>query len=181
MAEAIRRTAPARRSLKAYRMQNLFRVRLTMSLLCATLIVPLSAVQVFAQSGSAGGKIGNEEKSLSGARRAEPEQPARARKPERAARQSPQRGSGGASFDGVWIFTASGCSTSGTMSGAISGGRLSLEGVRTGQVTPSGSLYSAGSSNGLTTTASGRLSGVTGSGTFRRSDGCGGRWTALKQ
>jgi hypothetical protein len=162
-------------------MQNLFRARFAISLLSASLIVTLSAVEAFAQSGSAGGSIGNDEKSLSGARRVEPEQPARRSKPERAARQSPQRGSGGANFDGAWIFTASGCSTKGTMSGAISGGRLSLEGVRTGQVTPSGSLYSAGSANGLTTTASGRLSGVTGSGTFRRSDGCGGRWTALKQ
>jgi hypothetical protein len=34
---------------------------------------------------------------------------------------------------------------------------------------------------GITYTGAGRLSGRNGSGTFRRSDGCSGTWTASKQ
>jgi hypothetical protein len=35
--------------------------------------------------------------------------------------------------------------------------------------------------NGITITHVGRLSGRSGSGSFRQSDGCAGRWTASKQ
>src|ERR1700712_1257545 len=71
----------------------------------------------FAQSGSAGGSIGNDEKSLSGSRQsprtAEP--PARRSKPEReeprrASRKSSGGGGGGGgnNFDGAWIVNAVG-------------------------------------------------------------------------
>jgi hypothetical protein len=38
-----------------------------------------------------------------------------------------------------------------------------------------------GAGNGTTFTGAGRLSGRSGSGTWRRSDGCGGTWTSTKQ
>jgi hypothetical protein len=73
-----------------------------------------------AQSGSAGGSIGNDEKSLSGSREApravESPKPARRAKPEsdeprRASRRSGGEGSGaggGGNFDGTWVAVATG-------------------------------------------------------------------------
>lgn len=50
-----------------------------------------------------------------------------------------------------------------------------------GQVDPDGALHSVGAGNRMTLTAVGQLSGNTGSGTFNRSDGCIGRWIAIKR
>jgi hypothetical protein len=140
-----------------------------------------------AQSGSAGGSIGNDEKSLSGPREAprtvEPSKPARDRKPEaprRAARKGSSDGGGG-NFDGAWVVNAVGatCGAS-TERLVITGGRIAGE-LSTGQVSPNGSTTSAGSVSGLSWNSSGHFSGRSGSGSFVRSDGCAGRWTASKQ
>src|SRR4051812_30708203 len=72
------------------------------------LLIPLvcgSGVAI-AQSGSAGGSIGNDEKSLSGSRSGESSKPARRSQdepdePRRAGRKS--GGGGGNNFDGAWI------------------------------------------------------------------------------
>jgi hypothetical protein len=143
-----------------------------------------------AQSGSAGGSIGNDEKSLSGTRQApravEPSKPARRAKPEsdeprRASRRSGGESGGGGNFDGSWVAVAVGtpCGRS-TERFVISGGRITGQWT-SGQVSPNGSTTGHGSIAGLSWTSSGRYSGRTGSGSYVRSDGCTGRWTASKQ
>lgn len=140
-----------------------------------------------AQSGSAGGSIGNDEKSLSGSREkpraAEPSKPARRAKseadePRRASRAS---GGGSGSFDGTWVAVATGtpCGSSRERF-VISGGSLSGE-LSSGSVSANGATRTGGSVQGLSWTSTGRFSGRTGSGSFVRSDGCTGRWTASKQ
>src|SRR6185436_15079203 len=140
-----------------------------------------------AQSGSAGGSIGNDEKSLSGSREkpraVESSKPARRAKPEsdEPRRASQKSGGGGGNFDGSWVAVAVGtpCGRS-TERFVISGGRITGEWT-SGQVSPNGSTTGHGSVPGLSWTSSGRYSGRTGSGSFVRSDGCTGRWTASKQ
>src|ERR1035438_9711661 len=83
-----------------------------LALLCIALAI--SPGTAFAQSGSAGGSIGNDEKSLSGTRSAEPERPARRSKPEaeEPRRSAPRRsgggGGGGGNFDGAWVANSVG-------------------------------------------------------------------------
>jgi hypothetical protein len=50
-----------------------------------------------------------------------------------------------------------------------------------GHVSSNGSVSGTGAVGGLSWTMSGRFSGRSGSGTFRRSDGCVGSWTGAKQ
>ncbi|WP_246556542.1 hypothetical protein [Bradyrhizobium liaoningense] len=50
-----------------------------------------------------------------------------------------------------------------------------------GTVSPTGSVSTRGQGQGVSFTGAGRLSGRSGSGTWRRSDGCGGTWTSAKQ
>ena len=153
--------------------------------------VAMSSAAV-AQSGSAGGSIGNDEKSLSGSREkpraVESSKPARRAKlesdePRRASRRSGGEagGGGGGNFDGSWVAVAVGtpCGSS-TERFVISGGRISGE-LSSGSVSSNGSTRSGGSVQGLSWNSSGRFSGRTGSGSFVRSDGCTGRWTASKQ
>jgi len=162
--------------------------------LASLLISAAVASAALAQSGSVGGSIGNDEKSLSGSREApravEPSKPARRSKPEadeprRASRKSGGEGGGGSSgggnFDGSWVAVAVGtpCGSS-TERFTISGGRISGE-LSSGSVSPNGSTRTGGSVQGLSWDSSGRFSGRTGSGSFVRSDGCTGRWTASKQ
>lgn len=144
-----------------------------------------------AQSGSVGGSIGNDEKSLSGSREAprsvEPSKPARRSKPEaeeprRAARKSGGGGSGGGgSFDGAWAVHSNGtpCGSSSTAV-VVTSGRIIGEGL-TGTVSPNGSAQSFGTYGSITVVSTGRFSGHGGSGTFRRSDGCVGTWSVSKQ
>ena len=157
-----------------------------------SLIITLASTSAFAQSGSAGGSIGNDEKSLSGSRQdsspgrsAEPAPSTRRSKPAADDQRSSSRrgggGGGGGSFDGAWSVTSVGCG--GTVSGAtvVTSGRVIAEGV-SGTVSPNGSVHTFGhGEGGITYTGAGRLSGRSGSGTFRRSDGCSGTWTASKQ
>jgi hypothetical protein len=172
-------------------MPNAIRRQIRIVLVCA-LAVAIDPVAALAQSGSAGGSIGNDEKSVSGSRQAprsvETEKPARrskpeAEKPRRAARESGGGGSGGGggNFDGAWVAHSVGttCGAS-TERFVISSGRIAGE-LSSGQVRPNGSTTSGGSASGLSWNSSGRLSARSGSGTFVRSDGCTGRWTASKQ
>ena len=157
------------------------------TLLCITCIFAIGAGTAFAQSGSAGGSIGNDEKSLSGSRSTpravESEKPARRSKP-RAEPEEPRRASrrsgGGGNFDGAWIVNSVGCG--GTSRGAVvvTSGRIIGEGV-SGTVSGSGGVRTIGNFSGVSVTSSGHLSGRSGSGAFRRSDGCNGTWTASKQ
>ena len=173
-------------------MQNVIRPSIRAGLVSLLLLVGFGAGLALAQSGSAGGSIGNDEKSLSGSRQTpravESEKPARKNKPEaeeprRASRKSDggSGGGGGGSFDGTWVAVAVGtpCGSS-TERFVISGGSVSGE-LSSGQVSPNGSTRTGGSVSGLSWTSTGRFSGRTGSGSFVRSDGCTGRWTASKQ
>lgn len=167
-----------------HRIQRMMRIALLPLLMSA--VFPAGAAQ--AQSGSAGGSIGNDEKSLSGSREkpraAEPSRPAGRAKPESGEPRRASRASGGGSggnFDGTWVAVATGtpCGSS-TERFVISGGSLSGE-LSSGSVSPNGATRTGGSVQGLSWTSTGRFSGRTGSGSFVRSDGCAGRWTASKQ
>lgn len=177
-------------------MQKHIRRSITTSLVSLLLSVVFAPGLARAQSGSAGGSIGNEEKSLSGSRQTpratESEKPARKSKPEadeprRASRKSGGGGAagagggGGGNFDGTWVAVAVGtpCGSS-TERFVISGGSVSGE-LSSGQVSPNGATRTGGSASGLSWTSTGRFSGRTGGGSFVRSDGCTGRWTASKQ
>jgi hypothetical protein len=153
--------------------------------LASLLVAALALSPALAQSGSAGGAIGNDEKSLSGSRQdrsAEPAAPARRSKPaaEESHPSSRRSGGGGGGFDGAWMVTSIGCG--GTTSGAVvvSSGKVIGQGV-TGTVSPSGAVSTVGQGDGVTFTGSGRLGARSGSGTWRRSDGCGGTWSSAKQ
>ena len=169
-------------------MPNAVRRSIRIALVSMLIPVAFGHSVAWAQSGSAGGSIGNEEKSLSGAREAPraTEPPARRSKPEsgrtrRASRKS-GGGSGGNNFDGAWIVSAVGVTCSGTSSNAVvvTSGKIIGETAR-GTVSPDGKVYGTASGNGLTIITVGRLSGRSGGGTFKQSDGCTGRWTAAKQ
>jgi len=142
----------------------------------------------FAQSGSAGGSIGNDEKSLSGSRTTPrtTETPARRSKPEA---EEPRRdskkssgGGGGSNFDGAWIVSSVGVTCQGSSSNAVvvTSGKIIGQTTR-GTVSPSGAVYGTSTDSGITVITTGRLSGRGGGGTFRQSDGCTGTWTASKQ
>jgi hypothetical protein len=162
----------------------------------AAFLLALSASVALAQSGSAGGSIGNDEKSLSGsrqdsspARSAEPAPSERRSKPSAdESRSSSRRGGGGGgnsggggSFDGAWAVTSVGCGGSSSGATVVTSGRVIGDGV-SGTVSANGSVHTFGhGEGGITYTGAGRLSGRSGSGTFRRSDGCSGTWTASKQ
>jgi hypothetical protein len=158
--------------------------------LLSLLISAVLPATVQAQSGSAGGSIGNDEKSLSGTRakprEVESSKPVRRAKPESDEPRRPARASGGGgavggNFDGTWLAVATGspCGSSSERF-VISGGRLSGE-LSNGSVSPNGATRTGGSVQGLSWTSTGRFSGRTGAGSFVRSDGCTGRWTASKQ
>jgi hypothetical protein len=170
-------------------MQDSVQRSIRIGLLSLLLSAAFAADFARAQSGSTGGSIGNDEKSLAGSREAprsvEPSKPARRSKPDaeeprRASRSGGGGGGGAGSFDGVWATTSVGCG--GTLSGAIviTSGRIIGEGL-SGRVSPNGSASGVGSTQGISWTSSGRFSSRSGSGSYRRSDGCVGSWTASKQ
>lgn len=156
----------------------------------ALLAFAATANVALAQSGSGGGSIGNDEKSLSGSRSAEPAAQARRSRPDadEPPRSSSRRsggagGSGGGSnFDGAWVVVSVGttCSGSSMTAVVVSSGRIIGEGL-TGTVNPNGFASSVGNYNGIVVMSSGHVSGRSGAGTFKRSDGCVGRWTSSKQ
>jgi len=167
-------------------MQNALHRSIRIGLLSMLAAAAFGPVVAFAQ-GSAGGSIGNDEKSLSGSREAprsaEPARRSRSKpeaaEPRRAARTG--GGSSGGNFDGAWMVMSIGCG--GTTTGAVmvTSGRIIAQGV-SGNVSPNGSARTTGNfGNGITATSSGHFSGRSGSGTWRQSTGCGGTWTATKQ
>jgi hypothetical protein len=168
-----------------YILASIIRHLIKAVLLSATLAIVALPGLARAQSGSAGGSIGNDEKSLSGSREtpraAEPSKPARRSKTETEAPSRAPRNSGGGDIDGAWILTSVGtpCGSS-TDAVVISSGRMVGQ-YGTSQVSPNGGVSGIGSAGSLSWTMSGRFSGRSGSGTFRRSDGCAGSWTGAKQ
>jgi hypothetical protein len=90
----------------------------------------------------------------------------------------------GSNFDGTWAYTGIGTNCPGSGSGflIISGGLVSSKNGRgIGRVSPDGTYRAASvSADGVALTATGRMSGSSGSGSYRRADGCNGRWSAKK-
>jgi hypothetical protein len=171
-------------------MQNVIRCLGGTALLSVALIVGVAAPGTArAESGSAGGSIGNDEKSLSGSREAprtvEPSKPAARSKPEpeapRRASRNSSGGGGGGNLDGSWVLTSAGRTCAGSVDAVtISNGRMVGQ-YGSGSVSANGSVSGVGSAGSLSWTMSGRFSGSRGSGSFRRSDGCVGSWTGSKQ
>ena len=130
-------------------MQNVIRYLEKAALLSATLAVAALPGLAGAQSGSAGGSIGNDEKSLSGSRETpravESSKPSRrsnreAEEPRRASRKS----GGGGNLDGAWVLTSVGspCGTS-SDTVVITGSRMVGQ-YGTAQVSPNGSTSGIG-------------------------------------
>ena len=170
-------------------MSNSFRA-LTLAALSFGFFLAIGASAAQAQ-GSTGGSIGNDDKSLSGSRSAprsvEPERTERPAHRSRSEGEPQQRNSrrsgGGGNFDGTWAYVGIGTNCKGTGRGTIqiaSGRVIAPNG--SGSVAPNGAYHSSGvGDDGVRLTAVGRLSGNSGSGTYMRSDGCGGRWSATRQ
>jgi hypothetical protein len=171
-------------------MQNAMQRRIRIVFFGTSLAIAIVPALALAQSGSTGGSIGNDEKSLSGSRQAprslESERPSRRSKPDaEEPRRSESRrsgGEGGGNFDGAWVVVSVGmtCSGSSTTAVVVSSGKIIGQGL-TGSVSPGGAARSVGIYDGITVISSGHVSGRSGSGTFKRSDGCVGRWTSSKQ
>jgi hypothetical protein len=167
-------------------MQIAVRHAIPIALLALLIPAAFGAGPGYAQSGSSGGSIGNDEKSLSGSRESEPARPSRRSEPEadqqRPAGRKGGGGGGGGNFDGAWMVYARGVTCQGTSSNAVvvTSGKIIGETAR-GTVSPDGKVYGTSTGNGITVTTTGRLSGRSGGGTFRQTDGCTGTWTASKQ
>ncbi len=153
-------------------------------ILCVAALAALWAAPALAQSGSVGGQIGKGDKSISGsqepARALPPQQPAAPRA--KAANRASSGGGGGGSFDGAWAVSAVGVTCSGGSQSAVvvTSGKIIGQGL-SGQVSANGVVNTVGNANGITIISTGKLTGRSGSGTFHQSDGCSGRWTAMKQ
>lgn len=166
-------------------MQNISSSSIKIALLSAAVAVFCSPGLSLAQ-GSAGGSIGNDDKSVSGSRPARslsPDRPAQRSRPAepRHSRRS-SGGGGGGNFDGAWSISSRGTTCSDTFreNVIVTSGKL-VGNYGGGTVSASGSVHGSGNYNGIGVTSQGRFSGRSGSGTFTRSDGCIGRWTAVKQ
>jgi hypothetical protein len=89
----------------------------------------------------------------------------------------------GSNFDGTWAYTGVGTNCRGSGSGflVISGGLISSNRGVIGRIGPDGAYRSTSiGDDGVALTSTGRMSGNTGSGSYRRADGCNGRWTAKR-
>jgi hypothetical protein len=138
-------------------------------------------MRAFAQAGSTGGTIGKMDKSVSG----EKEAPRKIRSTKKSSPRadtgsSSRRGGrdgGVARYDGTWTATASpGCKSSGTISITVSGGRIN-DPLLSGTVSQTGAFHTVGVGGAVGT---GRITGNTGSGTYREPNGCSGSISAIK-
>jgi len=160
------------------------KLRLLVSL--AVVAAACTVTAALAQSGSVGGSIGKGDKSVSGsqepARAVPPQQDAAPRAKSSSRAGSSSGGGGGGNFDGAWAVSAVGVTCQGGSQSAVvvTSGRIIGQNV-SGSVSSTGVVSTVGGSGGISIISSGKLSGRTGSGTFRQSDGCTGRWTAVKQ
>jgi hypothetical protein len=170
-------------------MQNTSPFSIRIALLSATLGILCSPAPSWAQ-GSAGGSIGNDDKSVSGSRPAravEPSRPAQRSRPAES-RRSGGGGHGGGShgggnLDGAWSISSrgtSGCADTFRETVIVTSGRM-VGNYGQASVSSNGSVRGSGNYSGIGVTSRGRLSGRSGSGTFTRSDGCTGTWNASKQ
>ena len=165
-------------------MRNTIRYRIGVSF-CVWLSFAIGPATALAQSGSAGGSIGNDEKTLSGSRSQPSSDQAVPIPPSRNTEQplgSDDRSVG--NFDGTWAYTgfSTNCGGSGSGLWFVSGGLITgTRGVVIGSISPDGDYRStAVGKDGVALTSTGKMSGNRGGGSFRRVDGCVGRWTAKR-
>jgi hypothetical protein len=87
-------------------------------------------------------------------------------------------------FDGNWAEVIVGenkvCDVNVTTSFTVSNGHLSQPNS-SGEVSPNGSARGTASGNGVNATWTGHFAGNKASGRFKRTDGCVGRWSAVRQ
>jgi hypothetical protein len=121
-------------------MQNAIRHHIKITVLAASLAAIVGPGTALAQSGSAGGSIGNDEKSLSGSRSAEPERPTPRPRRSGSRRSGGGGGGGGGNFDGAWVGTPCGSATTAIV---VTSGKIIGDGLR-GAVSPSGAASSVG-------------------------------------
>lgn len=154
-------------------------IALLRSVAFGSLLALATAASALAQSGSAGGSIGNDEKSLSGSRPNRSTEPALSTRRSKPATEEPRPsrrvsrdGGGAGAYDGSWIFngTSTNCQGSGSGAFTVSGTRVTVAGGGGGSVSPSGSFQATTVTGGVTLTARGRLSGSSGGGSYTRSD-----------
>lgn len=150
---------------------------------------PLLAILIFlagssfalGQAGSIGGTIGKTDKSVTGGEEA-PRKIRSIKKssPRADTGSSSRRGGrdgGVAKYDGTWTVVLSpGCIHSGPLSITVSGGRISAFAL-SGTVSPTATFHILGLDG---TVGSGRVTGNTGSGTYREANGCSGNIAATK-
>jgi hypothetical protein len=86
-------------------------------------------------------------------------------------------------FDGEWVEVIVGenehCDVRVDTSFTVANGHLSQPGS-SGTVHPNGSAQGTSANSGLTATWTGHFAGNKAAGHFRRSDGCVGRWSAVR-
>jgi hypothetical protein len=135
----------------------------------------------FAQSGSAGGTIGKQDKSVSGEEGSGAEaqrkiQPRKRSAPRREPESRSRRDGGDgdvARYDGTWTVVLSPtCSSPGTSTTVtVAAGRIGAFGI-SGTISPAGAFQTAAADG---TVSNGRAtSSNAGSGTYKRTDGCTG-------
>jgi hypothetical protein len=87
-------------------------------------------------------------------------------------------------YDGKWAEVIVGenhfCDVHLDTSFTVSNGHLSQPGS-SGTVSPNGSAQGTSANSGLTATWTGHFAGNKAAGRFKRSDGCVGRWSAVRQ
>jgi len=133
----------------------------------AALLLPGWGGAACLAQGGGGGSIGNDDKSVSGTRNIEPERPS--------------CGGGSISrFDGGCTFIMMGCSP-GTVAGAVAGSGLGVPNRGGSVCAGAGRCAPSLRRTASRTVAPGHLSASGGGGVFLRSDGCAGRWTAMKR
>jgi hypothetical protein len=142
---------------------------------------PTLATTAFAQAGSAGGTIGKTDKSVAGSEEQRQVQPRKrsAAKREPASRSQRVRGDGGiARFDGTWtsVLGPACSSPSATFTATVAGGVISSA-LLSGTVSPKGEFRIVGKDG---TVATGRATADSGTGTFKRADGCTGDMHSFK-
>jgi hypothetical protein len=91
---------------------------------------------------------------------------------------------GASPFDGTWSEVIVGenqfCAVNLNTSFTVTNGHLS-QSNSSGTVSPNGSASGTASSGGYNATWTGHFAGNKASGRFKRSDGCVGRWSAIRQ
>jgi caspase domain-containing protein len=89
----------------------------------------------------------------------------------------------GKRFDGTWVYSgfSTNCGGRGSGSWVVTDGVIIGKRGAIGRISPDGDYNSTAFGNdGVVVTSTGKMSGNNGGGSFRRADGCVGRWTAQR-